>query len=159
MNNTYCNRCTFLFLIEGKRPMCLLKAKWVGGALRERVDVRGIMAAEMRNAFNTCTGKRLISIRAVSMKRFMLASLQEEELPLKAYPMVEEQDTTAQYRKRMEETPDEEDTREEEGTDEEFVEDEQIIRPEDEELDGGDDSGGEHGTGLDSAGESGEVKE
>lgn len=151
---TYCRGCTFLFLSEGKHPMCLLKARWVGAALRSRVDIGGLMNAEMRNAFNTCTGKKLFSLRSLAMKRFMLTGV-GRSIPLRAYPLVEEQDNTNEYRERLRE-PIEETDDEEDGDDEEFTDDEEeIIRPE-EEPDGGD-SGDEEPD--ESGGEPGETKE
>lgn len=168
MRDTYCGHCAnLLILVKGKgvhEVLCLGWARWVSGALRAHVDLKGIFHAERANAFNDCKRKAMINLKVLEMKRHIARTAGMVQAGLRVYPVVEENRNTEVWRETL---MDKENKQyadaQEEG---EFLEEDEIIRPEEEgeapegkEPDGRDDTGSGGSGSPEAGGEPGEAEE
>lgn len=107
----FCKGCANLFVFPGKSgeglsPRCLATAVYEHGPLRDRIDITGTVQAEERNLHNDCPYFTRFSLRARSMKGFILGRLEYDgdrrlrEGNLKNYAFEKEQRLK---RKRLEE--------------------------------------------------------
>jgi hypothetical protein len=83
--NVYCKGCAFLVVAKDMQPgdvepLCVATAKWYHGPLRPRIDVRGFVAALVRNLHNDCRYRRLVSLKGFAMAKFMLQRVEAMSL-------------------------------------------------------------------------------
>lgn len=73
----FCSGCASLFFIRGQKPLCVATAGFVEGTLRSRVDIVGLTSAEKRNLRNGCSYRKIVSIHAWQVKRWLLERMAE----------------------------------------------------------------------------------
>jgi len=81
-------------------------AVFVGGPLRDRVDVRGVGSAEARNRNNACVRRCFVSLSAWKIKRWMLWRIQDgsdkkiKTAKLSEYPVCKEVLVKSKFQKK-----------------------------------------------------------
>lgn len=97
-SRVHCAGCANLFYLGGEtHPMCVATAEFIGGPIRDKVEVTGVVSAERRNAHNNCPYRKGVSRRAYNIKRWLLWRLndgntegQVTEKRIEEYPVDEE---------------------------------------------------------------------
>jgi len=74
----FCSGCANLFFIKGQKPVCVATARFVKGTLRSRVDIVGLTSAEKRNLRNGCGYRKVVSVHAWQVKRWVLERMAED---------------------------------------------------------------------------------
>jgi len=90
----FCHRCVHLLLAKRKvvLPLCVGTAEWIPGPLRERINVKGVVQAEVRNVNNDCEYFRLFPSRnSREIKAWMMRSIYAETGKLSEYEVEEEE--------------------------------------------------------------------
>lgn len=77
-DEVFCNGCACLFIIKGEKPLCVATGVFVGGPLRRKIDVVGIISAEKRNAKNDCDYHMTVSRQAWEIKRWLLGRMRND---------------------------------------------------------------------------------
>jgi len=93
----YCRKCMYLLLLKRQNvlPLCVATARFLGGPLREKMNVRGMVPAEKRNRKNNCLYFRLKIFeykRVKELKEWVRRNLNAEKATLKEYPVEAEEE-------------------------------------------------------------------
>jgi len=99
-----CRYCTHLLCLKKLQPFCVATAEAVPGPLRELIDVRGVVMAEMRNQNNDCGlfRKKVLVDRSAKIKRALVGMMKSKGL--NAEPASLEEYTVGQERGYVKET-------------------------------------------------------
>lgn len=103
----FCQKCAYLLLIKTKKgalPLCVGTAKFVGGPIRERIDIRGIVSAVQRNFANDCEYykyKLFTTKLTEELKAWARRSINGEEARVEDYSIEDEIQTVNQIASRQ----------------------------------------------------------
>ncbi len=102
----YCRKCMYLLLLKRKNvlPLCVATARFLGGPLREKMNVGGLVFAEKRNRKNNCLYFRLKIFeykRVKELKEWVRRNLNAEKAALKEYPVEAEEERCKGFVKKI----------------------------------------------------------
>jgi len=77
-----CNHCTHLLCLRKLQPLCVATAEAIPGPLRELVDVKGVVMAELRNQYNDCNlfHRKVLVDRSAKIKRALVGMMKSKGL-------------------------------------------------------------------------------
>ena len=98
----HCQQCKYLLLIKREKvlALCVAKAKFSGGALRNKVNIKGIVLAESRNLKMNCRlfrWKWLIPAK-LFMRNWIRRDLNVKKAKMGEYPIEEEEERERQFK-------------------------------------------------------------
>lgn len=100
----YCRKCAHLLLVKRVHvlPLCVALANFTGGALRERVNIKGVVLAEKRNKRNDCSLYRRIWFGHIpkkirDLKEWARGDVNADYAEIEEYPVKNEEERVKKF--------------------------------------------------------------